>query len=56
MAQQPTGGFKQPRAKAGHDVFTVLVILAFAFLLGTIIFVTVRSNELLGTPFPGFTG
>ena len=56
MARQPTGGFQQQRAKTAHDVFTALLILAFAFVLGTIIFVVYRSDDLFGVPFPGFTG
>lgn len=56
MAQLPSGGFQQQRAKTGHDIFTALVILAFVFVFGTIVFVVYRSNDLFGQHFPGFAG
>lgn len=56
MAQTPTGGMPQSRAKSGNDVFTALVIIAFAVVLAAIVFVAIRSDELLGTAVPGITG
>ena len=54
MAQMPTGS--RGSAKAGNDIYTVLVAIALALVAGTIGFVLYRCNELLGTPFPGFAG
>ncbi len=41
-------------ASPGNDIYTVLVCIALAFVLGTIGLVIYRCTELLGTPFPGF--
>jgi hypothetical protein len=40
----------------GNDIYTVLVCIALAFILGAIAFVIYRCTEILGTPFPGFAG
>lgn len=54
MAGLPSG-FKAPRARADNDLYTAMVIIAFGFVLAAIIFVIVRSIDLFGTPFPGFS-
>ncbi len=57
MAQQPTSGMRPtPRGKADNDIFTALLIIAFAVVVGTIAFTLFRSSELLGTAIPGITG
>ncbi|MFQ5424474.1 MAG: hypothetical protein ACE5F9_10900 [Phycisphaerae bacterium] len=57
MAQQPTGGMRPtPRGKADNDIFTALLVIAFAIVVGTIAFTLFRSSELLGTAIPGITG
>jgi hypothetical protein len=55
MAQRP-GGSHATRQRAGNDIYTVLAILAFVAVAGTLGFVIYRCNELLGTPFPSFPG
>ncbi len=52
MAQTP--GPRRPRAQPGNDIYTALVAMALVAVAGTIGFVIYRTNELLGTPFPGF--
>ena len=57
MAQMPAGPTSQrPRVKPTNDIYTVLVSLAMAFVLGTSAFVVYRCIELLGTPLPGLIG
>lgn len=42
-------------SKPGHDVYTVLVILATILVAGATIYLAVRSQQLFGTwnPFAG---
>lgn len=47
---------RRPSASVGNDIYTVLVCIALAFILGAIAFVIYRCTEILGTPFPGFAG
>ena len=53
MAGLPAG-FKAPRARSDNDLYTAMAIIAFGFVLASLIFVIVRSIDLFGTPFPGF--
>ncbi len=55
MAQRPGSSYKA-RQRAGNDIYTVLAILAFVAVAGTLGFVIYRCSELLGTPFPSFPG
>ena len=55
MAQRP-GSSYSTRQRPGNDIYTVLAILAFVVVAGTLGFVSYRCNELLGTPFPSFPG
>jgi len=55
MAGLPSSGYKPSRA-SDNDLYTAMAIIAFAFVLGAFVFVIIRSNELFGTPFPGFAG
>ncbi len=54
MAGIPSG-FKAPRARAENDLYTAMAAIAFTFVLAAIVFVIIRSNDLFGTPFPGFS-
>lgn len=54
MAGLPSG-FKAPRARADNDLYTAMAAIAFGFVLASIIFVIIRSIDLFGTPFPGFS-
>lgn len=57
MAQMPgTPGSSRLRARPTNDIYTVLVSIALAFVLGTVGFVIYRSTELFDSPFPGFMG
>ena len=55
MAGLPSSGYKGSRV-VDDDLFKVMAVIAFAFVLGAFVFVIIRSSELFGTPFPGFTG
>ncbi len=55
MAQQTTAGIQQ-RQKAGNDIFTALLIIAFVVAVAAVVFVIIRSDELFGTAVPGITG
>lgn len=48
MPPQPTG----PRVAAQDDLYTVLLIVATALLLFGIIFVAIRSSQILETVLP----
>ena len=57
MAQMPgSTGPRRPLARPDNDIYTVLVSIALAIVLGTIAFVIYRCVELFDTPFPGFPG
>jgi hypothetical protein len=56
MAQMPGPGMQRTRAPVGNDIYTVLVAMALAIVLGTLAFVIYRCVDLLGKPFPGFYG
>lgn len=43
-----------PRIFYANDIYTVLSGIALVAALGAVSFVIYRSNELFGTPFPGF--
>lgn len=43
-----------PRVRAENDIYTVMVAIALACVIGTFAFAIYRCNELLGKPFPGF--
>ena len=56
MAQQPTSGMRPtPRGKADNDIFTALLIIAFAVVVGTLPFTLFRASGPPGTPIPGIT-
>jgi hypothetical protein len=48
MPPQPTG----PRYAPQDDLYTVLLIIATAILLFGVIFIAIRSSQLLGGVFP----
>lgn len=48
MPPQPTG----PRFAPQDDLYTVLLIIATTLLLFGIIFIAVRSSQLMGSVFP----
>lgn len=48
----PTGYGSRPAP--GNDIYTILLGIALAFVLGTVGFVIYRCNDLLGFPFPSF--
>jgi hypothetical protein len=54
MPQMPGPGMQRTRAPVGNDIYTVLVAMALAIVLGTTAFVIYRCVDLLGKPFPGF--
>jgi hypothetical protein len=45
---------KGPSVPADNDIYTILTGIALALVLGAIVFVMLRSNEILGTVAPGF--
>lgn len=51
-APKPVG----PRINYPNDIYTVLASIAVLATVGAISFVLYRSNEIFGTPFPGFKG
>ena len=42
-----------PQSRAYNDIYTVLVAIALAVVLGTIGFVIYRSIDIFGTALPG---
>lgn len=56
MAQMPDPVASAPRVAASNDIYTALTIISTAVVLAAIGFVLYRTNELMGTPFPGFSG
>ncbi len=55
MAQAPaTPTQVSSRRQAGNDIYTALVSISLALVVGTLAFVLYRCDELLGTPLPGF--
>ncbi len=46
MSERPAGG------KPGHDVYTVLLILAVALVAGATVYLGIRSQQLFGTWSP----
>jgi len=56
MATMPGSGMPGSRPRTDNDVYTMLVITAFAFVAFALGVVMYRSNELLGTPVPGLGG
>ncbi|MEK6644755.1 MAG: hypothetical protein AABZ08_12700 [Planctomycetota bacterium] len=55
-APKPMKAPPGPRINYSNDVYTVLASIALVISLGTVSFAIYRSNELFGTPFPGFAG
>ncbi|MFQ5502243.1 MAG: hypothetical protein ACE5EQ_08060 [Phycisphaerae bacterium] len=55
MAQKTTRS-RGPQVRPTQDIYTALVCIAFAAVVGTLGFVIYRCTELLGVPFPSFTG
>lgn len=45
---------KGAASDADNDLYTILVGIGLALVLGAIAYVMIRSNEVLGTVAPGF--
>ncbi len=57
MAQMPgTPGPQRLHGKAENDIYTVLLSIGMAAVMGTVGFVIYRCVQLFDTPFPGFSG
>jgi hypothetical protein len=54
MAKASPQGSPQPRVRAENDIYTLLLAIALALVLGAIGFVIYRTYQLLGSAFPGF--
>jgi hypothetical protein len=55
MAHLPSGtGTQRTRIQPGHDIYTALVGIGLAIVMGSIAFVVYRCVELFDSPLPGF--
>ncbi len=52
MTMASPGPVRTPRTKADNDVYTVLVIVSFLFVLAATLYVGFRALELFGTVLP----